>query len=553
MAARTRDEIISDLTRPGERFEIALGTGPLQDTRCYRNAPQSLREVLLSARRFAEREFLVYETTRLTYAEHHQLVAAFARHLHDDLQVRHGERVAIAMRNLPEWSVAFWAIQAIGAVAVPLNAWWAGAEMAFAIRDSGSVVLVADDERVDRLMPILPELGLRSVITSGGAYLTAINERVVPWLTLPEIEVGPDDLSTIVYTSGTTGTPKGAAHLHRNHCSAVMNNLMFVEIGRSLSGRSDESQAAALLTFPLFHVAGLVNLYLSVASGSKLVLLRKWETDKAVELILAEGVSSTVVVPTVLRQILESDRLRDDPRFGLAAIAAGGAPVPAELVTRVASRFGGRVAPGNGYGLTETTAGVMSSSGDEYVANPASIGRPFPVVDVRIVDPEGGDVVPGEVGELWLRGPNVIPGYWNNPDATALAFTDGWFHTGDLGRCDDVGRYYIVDRLKDVVIRGGENIYCAEVEAVLSTFEDVMEVAVFGMPHESLGEEVVAVVRFGDGPRPDLAAFRSFAAARLAYFKVPSRIIAWHEELPKTASGKLLKRDLRDRLNERQP
>ena len=560
-----RDDVITALTGPGQRFEIISAEVSGVRMRTYRHAMSSLREVLLFTEHFDDREFIVYQDVRWTYGQHLRMVAEFARYLSDGLGVVAGDRVAIAMRNFPEWSVAFWAAEAIGAVVVPLNAWWVGPELAYGIRDSGSCVLIVDSERLIRLQPLLDSLDLRKVIVVRGNDGEAPDgvdswEQVCTGLdedsNLPTARIGPDDPSTIVYTSGTTGKPKGALHLHRNHCTSVMNNLLFAEVGRVIAEAAGGDapppaaarQPASLLTFPFFHIAGLVNLYLPLSSGSKLVLMHRWDVDEAVRLIIEEGVSTTAVVPTVLRDLLNSDRLLDAGGATLTSLAAGGAAVPASLIRRMGTQFGGRMAPANGYGLTETTAGVIGTSGADYLAHPESIGRPFPVVDVRIVDGDGLASEVGEVGELWVRGPNVVPGYWNNPAATAEAFTDGWFHTGDLARRDDDGWFYIADRLKDVVIRGGENVYCAEVEAALLEHPDVDDVAVIGMPHESLGEEVVAVVRLVPPSVLDEPTLIAFAKECLAYYKVPARVVVWPTELPRTPTGKVLKRTLREEL-----
>ncbi len=276
--------------------------------------------------------------------------------------------------------------------------------------------------------------------------------------------------------------------------------------------------------------------------------MHRWDVERAVNLIVDENITMSAVVPTVLRELLDSARLTELKGASLVSLAVGGASVPAPLVRRVGAQYGDRVAPGNGYGLTETTAGVIAAGGAEYLAHPDSVGRPFPVVDVRVVDTQGSMCTTGDVGELWVRGPKVIPRYWNNAAATAEAFTDGWFHTGDLARQDDDGRVYVVDRLKDVVIRGGENVYCAEVEAALLEHPDVEDVAVVGAPHDSLGEEVVAVVRLSRPGAVDASVLVGFARDRLAYFKVPARIVEWDAELPRNASGKVLKRELREEV-----
>jgi long-chain acyl-CoA synthetase len=558
---RTREEVIADLVAPGQRFEISLLDVGGVTMKAYRNAPATLRDVLVESTRFRDQEFLVYDDTRWTYGQHLDLVGEFAGYLATSLGIGKGDRVGIAMRNYPEWSVAFWACQALGAVAVPLNAWWSAEELTFAIRDSGSLVLVVDEERLTRLEPSLDGLDVRRVVVVRDQR-TTLPPGVSRWsdvctgrhgVNLPTVLLGPDDLSTIVYTSGTTGTPKGAMHVHRNHCTSVMSNLFSTQVDLEMRQQSADlttgtpAQAASLLTFPLFHIAGLVNLYLPMSMGSKVVLLYRWDVDRAVQLIIDERVTSTVVVPTVLRELLDSERLQSAGGACLMALAAGGAMVPAALIRRIGDDFDNRVTPVNGYGLTETTAGVVSTSGADYLAHPDSIGRPFQVVDVRVVDSDGRTGGVDEVGEVWVRGPNVVRGYWNNPRATSESFTDGWFHTGDLGRQDADGRFYIVDRLKDVVIRGGENVYCAEVEAALVDYPGLAEVAVIGLPDERLGEQVVAVVRWDDEDNLEVreGELVQFAREHLAYFKVPTRIVEWPTELPRNASGKVMKRELR--------
>ncbi len=566
MSRPTRSATIAALTAPGERFELAETLAPSGGLiRSYRNAPRSLREILIDSEAFGDRDFIVFEETRWTFAVHARKVRQLAAYLRDVVGLKKGDRFGIAMRNLPEFSAAFWATQAIGVVAVPLNAWWTGPELAFAIRDADVLALVADAERWDRLLPVLGGVELKGALIVGPAGTVAA-ERLVPiedvWATpdpgWPDVEVAPGDLSSIVYTSGTSGTPKGSMHLHSNHCTSVMTNLLETEIRRleteasALESNPDAATptvttAAALLTFPMFHIAGLVNLYLAVVNGSKLVLLRRWDTEVAVDLILRERITSPVVVPTVLRQLLDDERLQD-PSSPLRALGAGGAPVPAELIRRIDTQFDHRVMTTNGYGLTETTAGVIVLSGAEYVAHPDSVGRPTAVADVRLVSLEQVDVPEGEIGEIWVKGPNVSPGYWNNPAATEESFVDGWFRTGDLARRDDEGRYYIVDRLKDVVIRGGENVYTAEVESILMEHPDVSEAAVFGVANEMLGEEVVAVVRLHDNNGAPEEESRELVRGRLASFKVPTRVHEWTEAFPRTASGKLLKRNLRDQV-----
>jgi acyl-CoA synthetase (AMP-forming)/AMP-acid ligase II len=357
-----------------------------------------------------------------------------------------------------------------------------------------------------------------------------------------------------MYTSGTTGRPKGAVATHRNHVTNLTNSLLGAAVGarlagadRAAQGGEEPPQPSALQTFPFFHIGGLTGLYVMTAMGARMVLMHKWDAGEALRLVEEEGISSVSGVPMVVRQLLERARQEGRALPTLGGIASGGAPVPPDLIDTIGSQFQQRVAPGNGYGLTETTSAVIANGGDDYFQRPDSIGKPVPVAEVRVVGDDGRDVAGGEIGELWIKGPNIVRGYWNKPEATAESFTDGWFHSGDLGYRDAEGFYYVVDRKKDVVIRGGENVYCAEVEAVLFEHPAVQDVAIIGLPHRELGEEVTAVIEPRPGQRIDDNDVQGFVAARLARFKVPSRIIVIDEPLPRTATGKVLKRQLKDR------
>ena len=556
----SREEAVRALTSAGAPFELDQVTVDGVPWRVFKNAPASLRDVFAPTVVHGDKDFLVYRDERITFGEHFGLVAGLARHLADEYGVGKGDRVAIGMRNYPEWVISFWAAVSLGAIAVPLNAWWTGPELLYAIRDSGSRLLLVDGERLERLGDGLADLSADAVIACrlrGDAPGNVVAwERLRPALVasgitaLPDVEIVPEDPVTIMYTSGTTGEPKGALATHRNHCTNIMNTLFLGAVALSMAGPSgDEApQPASLQVFPFFHIGGLSGLYVSTAIGSKLVTMYKWDVEEAVEILAKERITSTAVVPMILRQLLESPQLEQVPPDALAAIASGGAPVPPDLIRRIGSQFESRVSPANGYGLTETTSAVVINSGEDYLVRPDSIGRPVLGADVKIVDEHGDEAPDGVVGELWVRGPNVVGGYWNKPEATAEAFTDGWFHSGDLARRDEQGFFYVVDRLKDVVIRGGENVYSAEVEAALFEHPAVADVAIVGLPHAVYGEEVVAVVNLREGHSPSTSELQQFAAERLARFKVPSQVVFRAEPLPRTATGKVLKRDLRDEL-----
>jgi long-chain acyl-CoA synthetase len=555
---KSRDEALRELTAPGADFELVEETVQGIRMRVFRNAPPTLRAVLEGTHQFAERDAVVYEDERYTYAELLRVAGGLAARFQKRYGLERGDRIAVAMRNYPEWPLVFWAAIAAGLVMVPLNAWWTAGELRYALEDSGATLLVADGERIEVVGDSLSGLALRGVIAvrhagelpEGAGRWEHVRAELDLEAPLPDVEIGPDDDAMILYTSGTTGAPKGAIGTHRNHLTNLMNTALNGALGLAMAGEEPPAeQPVYMTTFPIFHIAGQTGMQFSALSGSKLVLLFRWDTAKALEMIKRERVSSMAAVPKTVRRLLESPELARRDISSLAALASGGAPVPPDLILSIDRQFASAVAPANGYGLTETTSAVVINSGEEYFKHPDSVGRPVVGADLRVVDPGSGEDVPtGRVGELWVRGPNVVRGYWNKPEETAAGFTDGWFHTGDLGYIDDDGLVYVVDRLKDVVIRGGENVYCAEVEAVLFEHPTVDDVAVVGLRDELLGEEVAAIVNLKPQASAGAEELRAYAAERLARFKVPGVIVIRDSPLPRTATGKVLKRELREEI-----
>jgi long-chain acyl-CoA synthetase len=560
--ARSIAEIHAALTAPGEAFEMVDTTIRGIPTRVWKNAPKALTTILAQSRTYGELDFLVYEQEHWTFEGHYRNAAKLANELVDRYGVRKGDRVAVAMRNLPEWSVAFWAAAAAGAVVVPLNAWWTGAELAYGLRDSGTKILVCDQERLDRLAPELDQLaGLQILVARperGG-----LDPRVTPLtdllgdapadVALPAVEFDPDDDATIFYTSGTTGEPKGVLGTHRNICTNLMS-LGFVNArGVLRSTRSSPSRPATdrnvyLLSVPFFHATGCHSvLVANLAAGNELVLMHKWDPGRALELIEQERVTTFGGVPAMVWQAMEHPDFASRDLSSLRNVGYGGAPAAPELVRAIEERFPGRT-PSNGYGLTETSSVTTMNAGVDYLRHPDSVGVPVPVCDVKVVDERGEALPTGEVGELWIKGPNVVKGYWNKPTETAVSFTEGWLHSGDIARIDAEGFVYIVDRAKDLVIRGGENVASVEVEAALFEHPAVTDAAVIGMPHPVLGEEVAAVVHTVSGSDVTEDELREHVGVRLAAFKVPVRIWFSDEPLPRNPAGKILKRDLKQRL-----
>ncbi|GIH94402.1 class I adenylate-forming enzyme family protein [Planobispora siamensis] len=544
----THDQVQAQLTGPGQLFEMEEVPGHGGTVRTWKHAPVHFRALLEISRFHGDKVFLAYEDEHITYEEHFRRAATLARRLVEEYGVGKGDRVAIAMRNYPEWVVSFSAVLAAGAIAVPLNAWWTQQELEFGLSDSGAKVLIADGERAAKLATAGPALIVtRGEVPEGARSFQDVLGEVAADVTLPDVELSPDDPATIFYTSGTTGVPKGALGSHRNLGQSPMT-VAYSLLRAVVRAGKDPGEAAGqrrvtLLTVPLFHVTGcFAVMTTTMFSGGGLVLMYKWDAGRALELIEREKVTVFSGVPTNVWQLLSHPDLDKYDVSSLASLGYGGAPAPPKLLERITEQLPSR-APSNGYGMTETTALAINNSGSDYLAKPDSIGLPMPVVDVKIADPTGQELPAGEVGELCMRGPNVILGYWNRPEATAETIVGGWLHTGDLARMDEEGFVYIVDRAKDMVIRGGENVYCAEVEAALFEHPAVDDAAVIGIPHDELGEEVGAVVRLKAPATPE--ELQAFLRERIAAFKVPVRFWIREAELPRNPGGKILKTHLR--------
>ncbi|KCZ51219.1 class I adenylate-forming enzyme family protein [Hyphomonas pacifica] len=545
-----------ELTGPGGDFEIVEADVLGNTLRVYKNAPPSIRELWLSTLQYAERPYLVYEEETLTYAETHQRTNALAAWMFAQ-GVKPGDRVAVAMRNYPEWMQIYWSCASVGIVVVGMNAWWTPEEMAYALKDSEPKVLFVDSERLERVRAI-GDIGDIKLV---GVRLPDVPDDVTPWDEviahggdLPTVTVDPDADACIFYTSGTTGFPKGAQLTHRG-CVANLFNLMFSSASTALATQwatgeeppEEPPVPVGLITTPLFHVtANNCAAYLLTAAGGKIVLMYRWDAGEALKLIEREGITAMSGVPVMARELINHPDFEKTDTSTLATLGGGGAQLPPDLVQKIDSQVA-TARPNTGYGMTETCGIITSVAADFFVDKPDSAGPAMPNFETKCVNEFGEAVPQGEVGELWVRGSSVIKGYINRPEATAEAITDGWLHTGDIARIDKDGFIYIVDRKKDMVLRGGENVYCAEVESTLYRHPAVAECSVFGVPDDRLGEEVGAAVVLKDGESLTAEELRAHCAEIMAKHKVP-RYIWFLNALPRNASGKFIKRDLKEQL-----
>ncbi len=548
------EEAHARLTAPGAAFETEEITVRGVMVRVWKHVPATAPAAFALARRHGQREFLVYQDERVTYE-------GFARaslHLAAMLAERglqKGDRVALVMRNLPEWPVVFMAALLAGAVIVPLNAWWSGTELAYGILDCGARFVFADAERLAKLKDLPPAVAQIFVARAanpppGILVLEDVigapsHWRDLPDCPMPEVALSPEDDATIFYTSGTTGAPKGALGTHRALTTGIFStpfsNARNALREGSQIARKPEKQRITLIAVPFFHVIGSLSILMpNLVAGGKLVLMRKFEPQQALALIARERVTVTGGVPAIVMALLAQADGHDVSSLEL--VTFGGAPAPTSLAARIRARLGAM--PGQGWGMTETSAACTTHSGADFLRRPASCGPALPVCRLKIMK-DGVTQPPGTAGELWASGPGIVKGYWNRPQATAEVFQDGWLKTGDLAMLDSEGFCTILDRALDMLIRGGENIYCAEVENVLAQHPAVADVALVGLPHPLLGEVPAALVQARPGAAVSAKALQDFAAERLAAFKVPVEVRICQDALPRNAGGKLEKNRLR--------
>jgi len=572
-------DIQSRLTAPGAPFETHTEQIDGHDTTVFAQRFGDLRTVAQFSAAHGDKEFIVYGDRRITFTEFlgttNRVSGALAA-----AGVAKGDRIAVLSQNNPEWCMSFWAAVNMGAVLVGLNGWWTTDEILYGLEDSGAKVLMVDRKRFERISDQVDDIdGLERVYLIDATpadfpgadgtpsaklhSFSELTEAVDVPPDFPAVALAESDPAVIFYTSGTTGRPKGAISTHRSMI-ANLQNTVFLLTANSVflaenagENAADEptadeapkapTQPVALFTSPLFHVSGCHStLVVGMMGGLKLIMIEgRFDPVAALELIANEQVTTWSTVPTMIWRTCEHPARHDYDTSTVTAVAFGGSPSADELQRRIRETFPNVKSTSNAYGLTETSSVATVLTGPEALTKASSVGRPMPTVQLAIADPDGTHLGTDETGEVLIKGPILMAGYWNKPEATADSLRDGWLHTGDLGHLDEDGFLFITDRAKDMIIRGGENIYCVEIENCLLTHESVADAAIVGIPHESLGEEVKAFIEIAPGATITVDEVRAWVAQHLAGFKVPTYVEFYDGKLPRNASGKLLKNVLR--------
>ncbi len=540
----------AELLGAGGPFELATEPVLGIPMEVFRERFPSLRQVLDQSAAFGDREYIVTDDRRIGFAEHRRLVAALATSLHERFGVGPGDRVAILAANCPEWILTWWAAVSLGAVAVALNGWWVGDEILFALEDSDPKLLVGDAKRLARIAGRRLALPVVEIESDFDALL-----RPPGGASPPEPPIAEDDPACILYTSGTTGRPKGAVNSHRN--IVALNRLhtfhglrlLKIALARPDPDAPPPLEPCTLVSAPLFHLSGLYTGAVTLlASGVKTVWNQgRFDPVRVMQLIERERVTSWGPMGTMAHRVLHHPDLGRYDLSSMRQVGSGGSPIGLDLLERMREAFPhARSQMGLGYGLTEATGMATINFGAELEARPDSVGRVMPTFASEIRDPDGKPLSEGAEGEIHLRGPMVMSGYWRRPEATAEAVGPGrWLRTGDWGRLED-GFLYVNSRKRDLILRGGENVYPAEIENCLETHPEVAEAAVVGVEHAELGQEVKAILVARPGHRPDPDTLSRFVGERLAYFKVPSHWQLREAPLPRNAAGKVMKHLLSD-------
>lgn len=557
------DKAIEQLTGTGAPFETVTEKFNGISYTLIKPAAATMKEIWAQAAAHGDKEFLVYEDERWTFNDMMQQAASLGHQMIHEYDVSKGDRVAIAMRNFPEWMSAYIAVTSIGAVAVTLNSWGQARDLEFGLSDAGARLMFCDQQRLDFVADKLVELGIKAIVARPDADILPENavsladciagqENAV----MPDVDISPDDGVMMMYTSGTTGNPKGALSTHRALCQAMANfdvsatALAMINPEAMEAMMSTGFEPTQMLAVPLFHVSGCHAVFISAfKAGRRVVMMYKWDVANALDLIEKERVTFLSAAPSMLQQLLESPLLDKADVSSLFSLGGGGSATPPKVSRMLQEKFP-KGYPGTGWGLTETNALGAAFTGNPFKYKPRSAGFTHPGVEVETRDAEGNPLPQGVAGELWIKSVALVKEYWNRPDANAKEFKNGWFNSGDVGYFDDEGFLFLSDRSKDMIIRSGENIYPAEIEAVISDHPKVEEVAVFGVPDENSGEAVVAVAVPKGGEAVSEEDIIAYAKENLARYKVPQHVWVHAQPLPRNITGKVLKKDLKVEYSE---
>ena len=550
-----REALAAEMSKEG-MFELQKKTIRGNEYNVFVNVPQNLYEYFQFALIHGEWEFLAYEDESYKYQEVLNNAAGLAHVLVDQYGLKKGDAVAFSMRNYPEWIYSYMAVTSIGCVAVPLNSWWQGKELDYGITHSEAKIFIGDDERLQRLEGLVENTPRISVRCQANTFTNtvAFEELVKPKESFPQVEIDPEDDASIMYTSGSTGYPKGVVTTHRSIINTPVAWAFLATMASQLESDGGETFVQAespctLAAVPLFHVTGShSNFLLSLVSATRIVLMYKWDPLKAIQLIEKYRVTSFSGVPTMTQDIITASEANPDTDVSsLVSLGGGGAARPPEQIKSQEKNHPTKIA-GVGYGLTETNAAGTNASGKLLYDKPDTAGFPTPLIhELKIIDEEGKEVSTGETGEVCIKSASNFRCYLKNEEATTEALdSKGWFRSGDVGCLDEDGFLYIKDRIKDIVIRGGENIACLEIEAILSEHPSILEASVFGVPDERLGENLATRIALKPGKTATETEISSFLEEKIAKFKIPSYVWFQEEELPRIASGKTAKKQMRE-------
>lgn len=548
------DKLLETLTSPGSMYEVENKIVDGIEYPLFKNLPENLNSLYQMGQQFSELPFLIRNDETLTFNETLIKVEKLAKILINDFGLKKNDRVGLAMRNSPQWCIAFMAITVAGGVVVAMNSWWKSKELIFAMDDTSPVLLFADNQRFKYLENYLNSTSIKTIIdyqiaerVNGVSYINdLLDQNISTTILLPDIQ--QEDNAVIFYTSGSTGTPKGALSTHRMLLTTLFSWGLMATAYSMLDDKDknlEVNRLSVLVCLPLFHVTACYNTFLlSIAIGRQLVFLDKWDVNEAMGVIEKNKITHFIGVPTMSYELLHAEKRNDYDLSSLLEISGGGAARPASQVKEIHDAF--NISLCTGYGLTETNALGCVNGGDNYLNKPTSVGKAtHPIVQIKIVDENNNALKAFGVGDILIKSASNIKGYWNNEVATNELFIDGWLTTGDIGYLDGQGYLYIVDRKKDIVIRGGENISTLEVETSIADHPSIKEVCVFGIPEERLGEILIAVVVAHDNTPIYATAIKEFLSENIAHYKVPAHIVILDSSLPRGATGKIDKLNIR--------